>query len=110
MHIIIWYITDINLLTLTYFIIIISLYSSIAVLLYNNLKKLHNRKIKIGQIIQNSLMIHNYNLDHNIKLIDYEIFNYKFYYRQDTIKNLMTGEQEELKLNQIFNHLNDKSR
>ena len=27
-----------------------------------------------------------------------------------TIKNLMTGEQKELKLNQIFNHLNDKSR
>ncbi len=27
-----------------------------------------------------------------------------------TIKNLTTGEQKELKLNQIFNHLNDKSR
>ena len=27
-----------------------------------------------------------------------------------TIKNLMTGEQKELKLNQISNHLNDKSR
>ena len=27
-----------------------------------------------------------------------------------TIKNLMTGEQKELKLNQILNHLNDKSR
>ena len=27
-----------------------------------------------------------------------------------TIKNLMTGEQKELKLNEIFNHLNDKSR
>ena len=27
-----------------------------------------------------------------------------------TIKNLMTAEQKELKLNQIFNHLNDKSR
>ena len=27
-----------------------------------------------------------------------------------TIKNLMNGEQKELKLNQIFNHLNDKSR
>ena len=27
-----------------------------------------------------------------------------------TIKNLITGEQKELKLNQISNHLNDKSR
>jgi len=27
-----------------------------------------------------------------------------------TVKNLTTGEQKELKLNQIFNHLNDKSR
>ena len=27
-----------------------------------------------------------------------------------TIKNLINGEQKELKLNQIFNHLNDKSR
>ena len=33
-------------------------------------------------------------------------FNGNFF----TIKNLMTGEQKELKLNQIFNHLNDKSR
>ena len=27
-----------------------------------------------------------------------------------TIKNLITSEQKELKLNQISNHLNDKSR
>ncbi len=27
-----------------------------------------------------------------------------------TIKNLITGEQKELKLNEVFNHLNDKSR
>ncbi len=33
-------------------------------------------------------------------------FNGNFF----TIKNLITGEQKEIKLNQIFNHLNDKSR
>ena len=33
-------------------------------------------------------------------------FNGNFF----TIKNLMTGEQKELKLNQIFDHFNDKSR
>ena len=42
----------------------------------------------------------------HIIIIGENEFNGNFF----TIKNLMTGEQKELKLNQIFNHLNDKSR
>ena len=42
----------------------------------------------------------------HIIIIGENEFNDNFF----TIKNLMTGEQKELKLNQIFNHLNDKSR
>ncbi|MDC2992701.1 histidine--tRNA ligase [Pelagibacteraceae bacterium] len=42
----------------------------------------------------------------HIIIIGENEFNGNFF----TIKNLMTGEQKELKLNQIFNHINDKSR
>ena len=42
----------------------------------------------------------------HIIIIGENEFNGDFF----TIKNLMTGEQKELKLNQIFNHLNDKFR
>ncbi len=42
----------------------------------------------------------------HIIIIGENEFNGDFF----TIKNLMNGEQKELKLNQIFNHLNDKSR
>ncbi len=42
----------------------------------------------------------------HIIIIGENEFNGNFF----TIKNLMTGEQTELNLNQIFNHLNDKSR
>ena len=41
----------------------------------------------------------------HIIIIGENEFNGNFF----TIKNLMTGEQKELKLNQIFHHLNDKS-
>ena len=42
----------------------------------------------------------------HIIIIGENEYNGKFF----TIKNLMTGEQKELKLNEVFQHLNDKSR
>ena len=41
------------------------------VLLYNKLNTIYNNK-QIGYTILNSLMIHNYNLEHNIKIINYD--------------------------------------